>query len=685
MADERRAQLTLGIKTEGASTASSELERIAKDYAAIAQQTGSVGSALRLATAEANKFGATDEDVRRLNKLYNDYRKTLQQVESEIEDIVEDQKKVVETAPAAPKSGGSGAQERLTRIGSELRSLPSTQLPGVPISTDQIAGLIRLSGALTGISEKASTATKIGSALAPVLGSVGAGFVSMLVAAAPVVAVFGGFILAITELQKRTAEASEALQRQFDAQDSIDEFVRSGATTEEALKRRTELEKTIADATDRTNQAEEEQAQDFAKRSQLIGGQFTSRLQDLTNINSQQAKYNERIKETKDTTADAEAEIAELNAQLEAGEFAANDAAEAEKRLAEERSKTALASADSAAKELQAEQRALNATEEQNLKRLDTIEDEKAVLERQIEVLESSGVASEEVTAKIAALKESLGLLGKETEFINSTALEASRAADAEKKAKKDAEEAAKKAEQAQDQYTKSVQSAQTTFRQSVQDIGTRFTQTLQDNELKFNRDLTDIATKYRRDEFDLTIKAQRAERDALQGQIDDLGKMRRDAFKDEQQAIQDGDFKALFLARQNAAEALTEQEKELDLSRQKREQADRDAREDLLRNAQRTRQDRMLANERQLVDQRTAQSRELAQAQLTRQRALQAASEALNAELGIRQQFWNATLKQAQTALNQIQGAVGGANPQARAAQMQAFSFGGLKRVIQR
>lgn len=99
------------------------------------------------------------------------------------------------------------------------------------------------------------------------------------------------------------------------------------------------------------------------------------------------------------------------------------------------------------------------------------------------------------------------------------------------------------------------------------------------------------------------------------------------------------------------------------------------DAREDLLRNAVRTRQDRMLGFERQATDSRTAQTRELQQAQLTRQRALSLAAEANNASLSQLQGYLNQKLKLEQQAYTQsLKIAANGAKTGA-AAGMGSFS----------
>ena len=656
MADQRTVQLNLIAKTEGTDKASREIQQIASSATTLEKALAQA--------ARGDQIQRIGTEFGNLAKKTKDVATNVAALNKQLKELGASEDEIKNAANAFSSAQTGGPSNQLGRIGSELRALPSTQIPGLSVSSDQVAGLIRLSGAIVGISEKAAQATRIGTLLTPVLGSTAAGFTAMAAAVLPVAAVFAGFVVAIGELQKRTAEATEALERTFDARDSIDEFVRSGATAEDALKRQAELQAIATDARENANEAELKAAADFEKRSKLVGGGLTASLQDLTAINSQGQAFAERVKETEDAALDAEAELADLNLQLEQGAFAAATAAEAEKKLAEERSKTALASADSAGKELAAQQKALASTEEANQKRLTTIEDEKAVIQKQIDVLTESGVTSEDVTAKIKALEASLGLLGKESAFISDTALEASRQADAEKKAKKDAEDAAKKAVQAQEQYNKAVESASKTYKQSLQDIGTRFTQTLVDNQLKFNRDLDDIGTKYRRDEYDLTIKAQRAERDALQDQLNDIEKIRDDALKEEQDAIREGDFKALFLARQKTAETVADEQEAVDLSAQQRQQDLQDAREDLLRNAQRTRSDRVQAYDRQAVDARTAQGRELAQARLTQQRALQQASESLRAELTLRGEFWNAALKQTQAAqanmLKVLQGGAG-------------------------
>lgn len=651
MADQRRVELLLGIRTEGAVDASRSIERMGDAATTLQRELGKMARADQIARIGA-EFGV-------LAKTTKDVGKSVAELNKQLKELGASDDEIRDAANAFAGAQGGGPSNRLGRIGSELRALPSTQIPGLSISSDQIAGLIRLGGAIGVVSDKAGEATKIGTALTPVLGATGAGLASMALAAAPFVLAAAAVIGALKALGDQAEREAKAINAIVEAQRSVAQDIAGGLTTEEAreqlkalnAERLAELE--ILEKNKRVYE-ESVNNQDVASRdiTRLLSGAEQALADQIATGEANVSSYDTKI--------------AALTQNMEDGSLAANDAAEAERKLSEERSKTALTSADNAGKALAAEQRALNATEEQNVKRLDTIKDERAVVEEQIAVLEESGVTSEEVTAKIASLKDQLGLLGKESEFITSTALAASKAADAEKKAKKDAEDAAKKAQQAQEQYTKAVDSAGTTYRQSLQDIGTRFRETLSDNELKFNRDLTDIATKYRRDEYDLELKAYRSERDAALDQANELEDIREEARKNELEALQDGDFKALFLARQSAVEEEQQQQKEIDLSKQKREQDARDAREDLLRNGQRQRQDRLTGYDRQLTDAQTAQGRELAQARLTQQRALQAASEGLKAELGLKQQFYTASVRMAQQALNQLQTGGIGVNGQA-------------------
>lgn len=622
----------------------SEFQKLATEAGLAAKKTGDVGKSVDDLTKKLKAMGATKSEIAGAAQAFS--------------------------AASAPDAAG-GLGGRITRLGQEARALPSQRISlpgGGDIGTDSIANFIRLGGAITGASEKAAETSKVAQALAPHLGQAGAGFVAMGLQIAPFVIAAGLAALAVKSLTDEAQKSADAINAAVDAQRKGNQKILEGKTSEEvrkeneALAQARSLEAETLGKTTAAYQTFEKDAQAAVNSGQNLAGTLTdvvfgtgATVAGLKAVNAGEDALFQQRETSVTNLAKLDAEIADNNALLESGALAANDAAEAEKKLAEERSKTALSAADAAAKELQSQQKALGATAEQNQKRLETIEDERDVVQKQIDVLTASGVASDDVTAKIAALKDQLGLLGKETAFITDTALEASKARDAEKKAVKDAEDAQKKATQAQEQYTKAVQGANTTYKQAVQDSGIRLRNAFIDNAEKTNRDLLSLDTKYQQDEFDLQLKAGRAEHAAYADQVDDLNKLRKDAQKGEQEALRDGDFKALYLSREAAKEAEAEQQDQFKKENALRSATQSEALEDLKRADQRQRDAKLLSYRYADIDAQTAATREQTQARLSQNRALAQASASMNAELAIRGQFWNATVAQATNALKQI------------------------------
>lgn len=644
-------------KSLGQMSRAEQIQKLGTEMGLLAKKTKDEAAAVAELNKQLKGLAESDDDIRAAASAFNSAR----------------------NSPDDLSDGGLGT--KLQKAGQFGRSLPSTPIPGTGISTDAVANLTRLSGVVVDLGEKSALATAATNVLTPALGAQTAATVG---AAVPIIALTAGFAAVAIGVKLLSDELSrnvDAINTSAESQRALNEKIASGLTTSEAQKQLDELtearkrEQELLDKNKAAYAGFEKQSQEAAQSSTFlsgaidglkssVGGLGTTAVDNgklLTGVaqtlSGDEQALADQIAKSEKILQDGQADFDRLTTAIQDGSLAANDAAEAEKKLADERSKSALNAADVAARELQAEQRALNATEDGNKKRLDSIEDEKAVIQEQIDVLTESGVTSEEVTAKLASLNSQLGSLGKESDFIKETALEVSRQADAEKKAAEDQKKAQESAERAQLQYTKAIDSAGKQLTQSVQDISTRFRQTVADNQLKFDRDLTKIATKYREDEFDLNLKAFRAERDAALDQKSDLKKIREDANKEEQQAQRDGDFRALYEARVARDEALKQEQNTLDEGKQKRDQAAQDAQDDLLRNARRQREARVVGFKEQEFDNRTARDRDLVQARLAQQRATQAAGEALNAELGLRQQFWNASLQMAQQAVQQING----------------------------
>lgn len=690
MADSKRqVELQLLIKQAGAAETAAEIKKLATTTTTVQQELSKIG--------RGDQIQRIGTEMGLLAKKTRDTAAAAKELSKQLESIGANKDEIA-SATGAFNAAQSGGSNRLARAGSELRALPSTQT-GLGFGTDAIGNVLRLSGALTEIAGKSSVATAAINILTPRLGAQAAATIGAAAPAAAFVVAFGAIAIALSSLTSATSQNAEAITAYAEAQRGLNADIVAGLTTEEAQKKLDDLnesrrlEEELLAKNKAAYAAFEKDATDAGASVDDLGSTLgkivfgSDVLKDTAKAFSgdEQALADSIAASEKNiTTFSASADT--LSGALESGRLAANDAAEAEKKLAEERSKAALASADSAAKELQAQQKALGATEEQNKKRLEAITDEEAVAQKQIEVLEASGITSEEVAKKIASLKEQLGLLGKESAFITDTALEASKAADAEKKALKDTEDGAKKAAQAQDQYRKSVESASLSLKNSVQDIGTRLSQTLQDNTLKLNRDLNNLDIKFNQDQQDLQIKANRAEMDAYKDNLDDIAKIRKDAAKDEREALIEGDFQQLYLSRLAREEALKE-EQQTDLKEaQGRKQNQDFALEDLKRADSRQRDARRLGYEQQNMDARTSRDRELAQARLAQNRALAQASQALNAELGLRQQFWNAALNQVKQATSAIGASAAGASRTGANANSPFGQFTGpFKAVVRR
>lgn len=530
-------------------------------------------------------------------------------------------------------SGGGGS----TPAAAKFRGAASL------VGGGEIVGLIDdLQDLGEGFSQLASQGGKLGASmvgtLAPAIGSTAAGIAVAGLAfagAGAAIILLGAALKAFTDEQAKQAKVIEDI---VNAQRSVDEKINAGATTKELNEERELLIRNLEDEKKR-----------LTDLNQLYNESFDNGLDGFSRLFSGvEDGLASSITTTEAKISSLQIEADALAGGLNDSELAANDMKAAEEELAKQRDKEAagiLSQAAAAGQLASAQRSALNATEEQNTARLASIEDEKAAIAAQIAVLQASGSTAESVTAEIEKLNTSLGNLGQESQFIATTALAASKARDAEKKATKDAEDAQKKAQQdaernaeraaaAQTKYNEAIAAAGENLKQATADINTKLKQGLADNLESMFRDVTDIATKFRRDTFDADIKSNQAERDALTDHLRDIDDIREDGRKSEREAIQDGDFKALYLARQATADSLRNEEKETQREGQDRRRADQDARADLLRNAQRERSDRMLGYERQNTDSRTAAQRELQQAQLARTRSLEAAANAYRAEL---------------------------------------------------
>jgi len=119
-----------------------------------------------------------------------------------------------------------------------------------------------------------------------------------------------------------------------------------------------------------------------------------------------------------DTAEDAKAQVEGLNDALDSTETAAADAAEALEKAAEAQTDAILDEVDAIGKNTKARQEASKRTRTENRERLKAIADQQAILKAQIAALKASGLATEEVIAKLAGLEKEMKSLGDEAGIV---------------------------------------------------------------------------------------------------------------------------------------------------------------------------------------------------------------------------------------------------------------------------
>lgn len=563
----------------------------------------------------------------------------------------------IQTTAGQFAEGGGGGKNKLARLGGEIRQLPSIQT-GLGFGTDAIGNLLRVGGAITGLSEKSAEVLKVTALLTPVLGANVAGYAALITVASAFVIPLAAIVLALKATGDEAAKQAEVITAILDAQRATREKINSGATSDDLQKEIEELTK-----------ARENEAAALASNQALYDAEFNTLEQRKQTLNggidlikifsgAEQGLADDLDKGTA-LIVDYDAKIAELTRAMEEGETAANDAAAAELKLAEERTKAVLESANAAGQEVQFKQRANKATFEQNTARLQAIEDERAAIQAQLDVLVSSGDTSEEVTSQIEKLNGSLNSLGRESEYISSTALAASKARDAEAKAIKEAEKAREEAQRKQEQADAKRLEAGKNYSKALIDIATRAADSAEDalrgmkdkltaNQTGFDRDITALSVKAGQSRIEAEIEAQQEEAADLREHQRKLESIRDDALADEDDALKKRDFLGAARIREAAnreleaenkafqdgqtekgialAEAAAKEDRELDNARQAR-----------FVQLQQQNEDARIAYDNRLRDDRIAQDRSERDAATARDRELQAARDLADGVLAIK------------------------------------------------
>lgn len=645
-----------------------------------ADSTRAEASNLKVARAVQVNKSATDQLSESLNKLrirndaiqagqkYGEMARNIDQADEAAKKLADDLERIgaskAEIAAAArqfeafrnaPLDVGSGSlrPSNLSRIGSEIRALPSVQIPGAGFGTDAIGNFLRVAGALEKVSEKVPFVTKVTEALTPVLGATAAGFTGVLVAATPVIVAVGAMAAIFITAARQAEEARKATEAGLDAQTQLFLLIERGRR-EEIESKKTELQitgeaarkqlatlKSIAEeATKASKNSTGEGA--FDASSGPVLEPFRQQLVAIGVLGEKDALsldvLNQKIIDLEKTSTDAEKGITDLNNALTISILQDNERLSTLRKGSEEQIKLNQIAATGTTESINALIAANKSTIE--------------VYAKEVASIQSLGIESSEATARINELQENVDALTRENLRLDSSIRDSI-------KVREDASAAEKLAQdqlQLKDKFNKDIEALDERHNQQLIDLYTaridkevaiaqkaaddseKAVQALLDKNTALatalERSLGDAQDKANFDRLQKQIKFQRTESEAQQRHLRDIEEIQRKARDKEFDLGLDRDFAGLAASRRATAAAVREsniqaqEDREQRLARFQQEQVDNDAqfifeREQKLKHF---RQD--------LDDAQAAERKQLAAIQEAKNKQLIAAITAYNADL---------------------------------------------------
>lgn len=455
-------------------------------------------------------------------------------------------------------------------------------------------------------------------------------------------------------LYAKEAQKARDVQKAYTAslKETIDLLSSDEGTSENLAQQREELVRNLEVAQQTTIALKNVREERNAENSTLEDIFNATRV--LTDGRRKQLNQDIGAAETEEHAAEAALEAHDQYvASMGGAAIAANDAAAAERSLAEARTASLLTEASQAGELESLRLRAVDLTQEQIDAELKALEIREASLNAELKTLEASGDTSDDVKDKIAALTEQLGFLGEQADVLKSARPQArseaaekraeearqereKQAAEAERAREKQAQEAqraADEARRAQEQYTNAVASAKTAFKDAKADIKTGLIDSLQDINQDLEDSLNEQSIEFNQSELKEEAQFQR-----------DLAGIRRDAKRSELDATRQRDFAAVREARENAAEAIADRKDD--------ERAANDEQLTEFKQAQEA-----LGRERDLAarDAELDARRQLRDAAIARDRSTRDAAAANDAHAKMQNNFYNNSLGMAQKYYDQL------------------------------
>lgn len=255
------------------------------------------------------------------------------------------------------------------------------------------------------IAEAADTLGDLGEVAGSLVQSAGGGaqaLASLGVAGLAVGAAVAAAAFVMGEYNKQAEAQARILGSAIDAQRELNTAIADGLTTEQATQQLASTNDELTRQQDLLAKLETEY-KNLEERTGLLS--FAAKQLDATE-EQLSTKLNIQRQVVSDLTGDSQA----LSAAMNNGSLAANDAAEAERQLASERTQGVL-SAAAAAGELEATRQAASDKSKESIQAsIKAEKDRQAQLNVELQSLKASGEANETVAAKIKQLEDQLEL-----------------------------------------------------------------------------------------------------------------------------------------------------------------------------------------------------------------------------------------------------------------------------------
>lgn len=538
---ERVEEVLLRIRADKA--AAEEIRTTIRDLKGDLGSLSQVGAQFDARIAEigrSNQIQALGQSFGELGRKMQDDIGAAELLKKRLQEIGATQSEINQAAGAFAAGGVAGGGEggaaggggfNLSRLGSKIRSLPSTPIPGTGLATDAIGNLLRVFGALPP-------------------------------AILPVVVLLGGVVAAFALLNKSLEGSKKALDQAIASTKAYYDAIGNSTTTDEAKKRIEDLNREII-----AKQAEIDNStratSDAFKAAQQTYGDAIARVMfavgGLT-VNTDEAK--------KQLEA-LQAEQQGLTRAQEDGSLAAADLAEKEKEIQAIRDKMA---DQQIARETQMAGLLRNGTEDQVQSRIDALQDENAAIVRVIDAnfkkSESERLSADEIKKLTDKLNENnASLQDLQTNVINVV-----RARDKEVQSAKDQAAAMKDLDKVQSEIDADITKKQEDlvkihdkYAESLDKLKDNLKEASIEAEIKKNQKLADLLT-------DLNAKQEQDQENANEKslKIEEAYQKKRQEIEAEYtrtstQAIQDRNAVALDAAERKRKDDLTQVEKAKD------------------------------------------------------------------------------------------------------------------------